>query len=112
MAKRRRNKLVLWEWSPDGRHMRDGKRRPPSAGRDAVTAILLLGTILVVFSLLPPATGYRRDGLGRFVCEAAGVATGSASCFGVAIGGWFLFVVTVGVVLKAARHILRPLRGR
>lgn len=110
MVRRRRNKLVLWEWSPSGgddapdRH----RRRERSVAREAVGAALLLGTIVLLLSFIPNSSDgyYRRDRLGRFMCELAGAAPGTPHCFAVAVIGWGVIVVTIGVLLKLGRTVL------
>lgn len=114
MARRRRNKLVLWEWSPEGKPKDDTRRkRPPSVGREALGAIALVGGLIFLISLIPPSPdgGYRRGQLAEFMCETAGVSTGSAACFGVSIAGWFAIVIAIGITLMMGRLALRSVGG-
>jgi hypothetical protein len=110
MVRRRRNKVVLWEWSPSGGHndaARRGRRRR-SIGRDAIGAALLLGVLIFVVSRLPVTTdGYRRDRLATFMCDSIGVEPGTLQCAAAGIGGWFAIVLTIGVVLRVARVLLQ-----
>ena len=111
MMRRRRNKLVLWEWTPgDTQHKRsDDRRSPRSVVRDAIRAALLLGAIIFVLSWIPgsPDGYYRRGRLGRYLCEAVGTAPGTPQCTAMAVGGWFVLVITIGVVLKIGRGALK-----
>ena len=84
-------------------------RRKRSVGREALGAAVLLGVIIFLFSLLPASSDgyYRRDRLGRYMCEVAGTTPGTPQCVAVAIGGWFVIVVTVGLILKLGRDTFR-----
>lgn len=75
--------------------------------------MVLLGAIIFGLSLIPDSGDgpYRRDRLARYLCEVVGSAPGTAQCVAVSIGGWFLIVVTLGVVLKAGREVLNAVRG-
>jgi hypothetical protein len=99
--------VVVAEWSPPGRRdraRRDAARRHTSTGWSVIGAIVLVGGVIVLLINLPVSTpGYRRERLATFICESVGVAPGTARCAAVSIGGWFAFVVAVGVVLKLGR---------
>ena len=113
--KRRRNKVVLWEWSPDGQRkkLRDNRGlKQRSVAAQALGAAALLTFIIYVLSKIPDSTpGYHRDQLARFMCETVAVNPESAECIGVAIGGWLLVVVAAGIVLQIGRAALRGVRG-
>ena len=114
MARRRRNKTVLWEWSAAGKPKDDATRkRPRNVGREALGAITLLGVLIFILSRIPPSPsgGYRRGRLAEFICETAGVSTGTATCVAVSIGGWFLIVIVIGIILKMGRLALRSIAG-
>lgn len=106
MVRRRRNKVVIWDWSPDGSRKgaeRNSSRRR-SVGRDALGAVLLLGVIVFLLARIPDTDGsYRRDRLGHYMCELVRVDSGTPQCSAVAIIGWFAIVVMVGVILKIGR---------
>jgi hypothetical protein len=108
--RRRRNKLVLWEWSPGDtqRKRSDNRRRPRSVVRDALGAAMLLGAIIFVLSWIPwsPDGYYRRDRLGRYMCEAVSTVPGTPLCAATVIGGWFVIVITIGIILKMGRGAL------
>lgn len=114
MARRRRNKTVLWDWSAEGKS-KDGasRKRPRNIGREALGAITLLGVLIFILSRIPPspAGGYRRGRLAEFMCETAGVSTGTATCVAVSIGGWFVIVIVIGIILKMGRLALRSASG-
>ena len=113
MARRRRNKLVLWEWSgaPDKPARHRGRQR--SVGREALGAALLLGAIIFLLSKIPDGgDGYRRDRLPRYFCEVTGTNPDSPQCSVVSMGGWFLIVVSLGILFKVARSALNALRPR
>jgi hypothetical protein len=109
--KRRRNKVVLWEWSPDGEHTeprRDRGGRKRSIGAQALGAAALLAFLIFVLSKIPDTRpGYDRDDLARFMCETVAVNPESAQCVGVAIGSWLLVVVAAGILLQIGRAALR-----
>jgi hypothetical protein len=111
VARRRRNKLVVAQWSPQAKREHasgDADWRHFSIGRTAIGAALLLGTLILLFSSAPvSSTAYRRNQLATFICESAGVEPGTAQCAAVSIAGWFVFVVALGVVLKIARISLK-----
>ncbi len=109
--KRRRNKLVLWEWTPDGEHQKPRhrpSRKQASLGAQALGAAALLAFLIFVLSRIPDTKpGYHRGNLARFMCETVGTDPDSAGCLGVAMGGWLLVVVAVGILLKIGRAALR-----
>lgn len=108
--KRRRNKVVLWEWSPDGEHIkpRRDRGRKSSVGAQAVGAAALLAFLIFVLSIIPDTTpGYDRDALATFMCTTVAVNPESAQCVGVAIGGWLLVVVAAGILMQIARAAVR-----
>ena len=114
MARRRRNKLVLWEW-PDGTDERSprgaNRKRRRSVGREALGAALLLSALIFLLSKIPDEPGaYRRDRLPRYICEVTGTNPDSPQCIAVSIAGWFVIVVSVGIILKIARSALSALR--
>jgi hypothetical protein len=115
MARRRRNKVVIWDWSPDGKHKEPklDNRRKRSLGRDALGAAVLLGVIIFVLSWIPPSPDghYRRDRLGRYMCELVGTNPGTLPCVTVAVGGWLVIVVTLGLILKIARRAVKSVGG-
>ena len=110
MIRQHRNKLVLWESSPSGRRDDPPRRRrhERSVARDAVGAVLLFGTIIFLLRFIPhDGDGYyRRDRVGRFMCELAGVEPGTLPCVLVVVVGWGGIVVTIGLVLKLGRIAL------
>jgi hypothetical protein len=115
MARRRRNKVVIWDWSPDSKHKEPGRdsRRKRSIGRQAIGAAVLLGVIISVLSRIPPSPDgqYRRDRLARYMCEVVETDPGTPQCVAVAIGGWFVIVVTIGLILKVGRDALKSVGG-
>ena len=115
MARRRRNKVVIWDWSPDGKHKEPDRdsRRKRSVGRDAIGAAVLLGVIILILSSIPPSPDgqYRRDRLARYMCEVVGTDPGTPQCVAVTIGGWFAIVVTIGIILKIGRDALKSFGG-
>jgi hypothetical protein len=113
MARRRRNKLVLWEWSDGSDKPAQNPGRRSSVGREAFGAALLLGAIIFLLSRIPDAgDGYRRDRLARYFCEVAGTNPDTPQCIAVSIGGWFVIVVSIGIFLKFARSVLNARRPR
>jgi hypothetical protein len=113
---RRRNKVVIWEWSRAGRHTepRIERRRGRSVVRDAFVAAALLGVIILVLSMVPPDSDgrYRRDRLARSICELAGVDPAAPQCVPVAIVGWWVIVVALGVTLKGGSRVFGYARAR
>jgi hypothetical protein len=114
MVRRRRNKVVLWEWMP-GKKSRKPRRetpRPRAVAPQAVGAVALLAGIVFLVSRVTEGTGdYGRGDLAAAMCLAVGVAADAPACLAVSIGGWFVIVVAIGVVLKAGRAVLNLLRG-
>ena len=112
MVNRRRNNLVLWEWSPSGKHRKprqDGGRKR-SVPREALGAALLLGVLIFIIAKIPTTTDdYRRAPIATYMCDSVGVDPGTLECAAVSIGGWFAVVVTVGIVLKVGRIALKTL---
>ena len=110
MVRRRRNKLVLWEWSPSRGHDDPPRRRhrERSLARDAVAAALAFGAIILLLRFIPhDGDGYyRRDRVGRFMCELAGVEPGTLPCVPVVVVGWGAIVVSIGLMLKLGRIVL------
>ena len=115
MARRRRNKVVIWDWSPDGKRKEPGRdsRRKGAVGRDAIGAAVLLGVIIFVLSRIPPSPDgqFRRARLGQYLCEVVGTDPATPQCAAVAIGGWFVIVVAIGLILKVERDALRLVGG-
>ena len=110
MTRRRRNKIVLWDWSPGGKPKDETKtKRARNVGLEALGATALLGGLIFLLGLIPqsPSGGYRRARLGEFMCETAGVSVGTPTCVVLSIGGWLGIVVAVGIVLKVGRLALR-----
>jgi hypothetical protein len=114
MVRRRRNLLVLWDWSPGEAHKKSHRNDPGrkrSVVREAIGAAVLLGTIIFLLSNIPnTGDGYRRDRLARFMCETVGIDPGTPQCVAVSIGGWFAIVVAIGIVLKLGRVALQVVR--
>lgn len=83
-------------------------------GRDALGAVVLLGAIIFILSLIPASEdgSYQPGRLGRYICEVVGTGPGTPRCAAVSITGWFLIVVTVGLVLKAGRTVLKAAGGK
>jgi hypothetical protein len=113
MVRRRRNQIVLWEWSRDREREEPSVRRERkrSIGREALGAAILLGVIVFLFSLIPDGRegGYRRNALARYVCEVAGADPGTPACAALTIGAWFAVVIAIGIVLKVARSLLKAI---
>lgn len=109
-AHRRRNKVVLWEWAPDGGQRKQRRDRPRrrSIARDTLAAVVLLGVIALVLSTIPPSGDgrYRRDYVARYACEVVGTNPDTPQCTAVAIGGWWLIVIAIGLVLKFGARLL------
>ena len=115
VVRRRRNKVVLWEWSRDGHHANhspgDWRTRP--LWPQALGAAALLGVILFVLSQVPRRSdGYSRARLGGFICESAGVEPGAALCLPVSVGGWFAIVISIGAAAALVRRAVAALAPR
>lgn len=72
--------------------------------------MVLLGVIIFVLSKVPDTRGgYGRGHLARYMCQLVGTDPESPQCIAVSMGGWLLVVVTIGLVLKAGRDVLKAI---
>ena len=69
--KRRRNKLVLWEWRPDGQDDQNGHRKGQSKTGTKSLALLALGAGFLYFAWVYSATGIFTARRGNYAITAA-----------------------------------------